>query len=102
MLALVLALPVLGATVVPPLLDAGPRPRYSQIESEHDPLTCAALHDHAICIQVAGSLGLAVAPAAPTWSPVVPEARRGAPTVLWTLRPFSAAPSPRAPPSSSS
>lgn len=45
---------VIGLTSVPALLDASEAPRATQVESEHDPATCGA-HDHALCVQLAGS-----------------------------------------------
>lgn len=50
-----LGLLVLGATIAPPLLDAGERPGEVRVESEHDPAQCAVLHDHAACAQLAKS-----------------------------------------------
>ena len=49
---------VLGATVAPPLLDAGERPGEVRVESEHDPGRCAVLHDHAACAQLAKSFAI--------------------------------------------
>ena len=57
LVAVVLVLPVLAAVVLPPLLDTGAGLSEHQVESEHDPATCAVLHDHATCVQITKSFG---------------------------------------------
>ncbi|GEM_PF-6157363 len=55
LVAVMLVLPVLAAVVLPPLLDTGARLSSNQVESEHDPASCAVLHDHATCVQITNS-----------------------------------------------
>ena len=55
--AVILVLPVLAATVLPPLFDTAAGGSVPQAESEHDPATCAVLHDHATCTQLTKSFG---------------------------------------------
>jgi len=101
--AVLLALLVIGGTFVPPLLDAAVGSRVAHVEQEHDPATCAVLHDHAACSQLARSFALLVAGSAPIRSlPIVTDRRSGTRVLAWTLRTFSSAPSPRGPPSSDS
>ena len=57
LVAVMLVLPVLAAVVLPPLLDTGAGLSSHQVESEHDPASCAVLHDHATCVQITKSFG---------------------------------------------
>ena len=57
-----LVAPLLAALVVtvalaPPLLDAEENSHQTHVESEHDPATCAVLHDHTACSQLAKWFG---------------------------------------------
>jgi hypothetical protein len=55
LLAPFLVLAAVWTTVAPALLDAGEETIGAAVEAEHDPATCAVLHDHAACIQLATS-----------------------------------------------
>lgn len=94
-----LSLLVVGMATIPPLLDAAEDQHGAQIESEHDPLTCAVLHDHTACSQLATSFGRKAARAGATVRPDVPDRTARRPdAVVRPLRTYSPAPSPRAPP----
>ena len=99
MVALALALPVLGATVVPPLLDAADGVYVAQVESEHDPATCVALHDHAACTQLAKSFGQLSSGWSTIRYPNLGLRGQAVPrSIASALRADSPAPSTRAPP----
>ncbi len=84
-----------------PLLDASEDARATRVESRHDPGSCAALHDHAACKQLAKSFSRLPAPL-PVDLPAGSIASRAArPADTWrTSRPHWPAPTPRAPPPS--
>jgi len=99
LLASCLALFVIGATVIPPLLDAGEDQHETRFESEHDPATCAVLHDHAACTQLARSFSETAMMAQATVRPhVVEHAGRVLDAMARPLRTYCPSPSPRAPP----
>ncbi len=99
----ILALLVFGAGLAPPLLDAEEEVGVTRVESHHDPSTCARLHDHAACTQLARSFSHI----AWGWTPdpaerVTVRGERVAERISLTLRAFSSAPTPRAPPTARS
>ena len=57
-LAALLALVVATAPFAPPLLDAGEDFGPTHVESHHDPSSCARLHDHAACSQLARTFAI--------------------------------------------
>jgi hypothetical protein len=99
LLTALLGLFVLGATIAPPLLDAGERPGEVRVESEHDPAQCAVLHDHAACAQLAKSFATAGGRSASHVRVALTTRRLALPDRLEIdNRAFSPAASPRAPP----
>ena len=95
-----LTLLLLGATVVPPLLDAAEDVHTAQFEASHDPSSCARLHDHQACTQLANSFGQV----AWGWTTIlrpnaVPRGVRPPPRTARSLRTFLPTPPSRAPPS---
>jgi len=94
-----LALFTIGATMVPPLLDAGEDHHAVRVESEHDPATCAVLHDHAACTQLARSFSktstFSYAAARPR---VVEHVAHVLDAMALPLRTYVPSPAPRAPP----
>jgi len=99
LLASCLAVLVLGASAVPPLLDAGEDERGARVEREHDPGSCGVLHNHTACSQLAKSFGRAAPAASVVLGPGVSigsGAIRDA--VVPPLRTDAPRPSPRAPP----
>lgn len=95
----ILALLVVCAGLVPPLLDATDVVDTTRVESEHDPGTCGRPHDHAACTQLVKSFGHLAWGWAATHDerPATRGARVDAGAAL-ASRAFSSAPSPRAPP----
>ena len=98
-MAVALALAVLGATVVPPLLDATDAVHVAHVENGHDPATCAGLHDHTACIQLAKSFSQGSIGWATLRSPNLGQRGQGlSRAITLARRADSPAPSPRAPP----
>ncbi len=94
-----IAMVALGATVVPPLLDAAEDVGGARVESEHDPTRCRVLHDHTACTQLARSF----ARSDPTRHTTRPSDRIVAPGGLHDAmvpppRTHAPSPSPRGPP----
>lgn len=99
LLASALALFVIGAAVIPPLLDAAEDYFGVRVEREHDPATCAVLHNHTACTQLVKSFSQETAFSGAVVRPDVPERTgRILAAVALPLRAYSPSPSPRAPP----
>lgn len=97
--ATILALLVVCAGLVPPLLDATETVAAPRVESEHDPGACGRLHDHAACTQLVKSFGhLAWGPAAVADADAALRASRLPAADALPFRPISGVPSSRAPP----
>lgn len=99
LMTVVLALLVVGATVVPPLLDAADAVHVAQVEEGHDPATCPGLHDHTACTQLAKSVGQRSSGwATVRYSTLDLRGPALSRTITLALRADSPTPSPRAPP----
>lgn len=99
LLATLLALSAIWTAVAAALLDAGEETVGAGVEAEHDPATCAVLHDHAACIQLAtSSADVPLLPPAILNPGRVAGSLGVAHTKTPPARTHLAAPSPRAPP----